>query len=85
MIEGASDITRLMGVLNKLGVISTTMDVTEGATYAIAYTGHTMRMEESSEYILEEVSDEELDVMMMCDEGYASWYADKILLEEEDE
>ena len=85
MIEGASDITRVMDVLRKLDVIDVEMDVTEGATYAMTYMGHTMRIQETGAYIEEEVSDEEMDIMSMCDADYASWYVDQLILEDEDE
>lgn len=87
MIEGASDITRVMDLLRKLGVADVEMDVTAGATYAIAYKGQDMKIEVSGEYVEEVPTQEEAEIMFICDHGVEAWMnrMDDILLGDGDE
>ena len=87
MIPGAIEITQIFNVLVDLEIIEKGLDIGNAANYAIAYSPKKVNMPESSgtESLVEEMTEEEMKIMSMCDKSYENWYTEKVLLEDTEE
>ena len=95
MIAGVSEVICMFDVLRELDLADHSVDIPRAANYSIWLGGHALRMSESSgdEEIVDDITEEELEIMSFYNEGYRQWFdnhlskniEDAIFGEEDDE
>jgi len=87
MVPGVGELSGLFIVLEHLEVVDDGIDIGNAANYAIAYSPDEVRINLSGEYVEEEATDEEADIMFMCEHVVEAWMnqMDDILLEEDND
>ena len=73
MIPGINEVVGMFDVLRELSIVQHSVGVPSAATYAIVYGSDKVRIEESIGYEELIMSDEEADIIFICDNGVQAW------------
>lgn len=76
MISGVSEVIGMFDVLRELDIVDCPVDIPRAANYSIWLGGHTLRMSlsDGDEEVIDDITEEELEIMSFCDEGYRQWF-----------
>ena len=87
MIPGVSELIKLFGLLVGLDIVEDEIDIGNAANYSIAYSPDEVRIPISGEYVEEEPTEEEAEIMFILDYGFEAWEEkmESILLGDQDD